>query len=197
MAKCRLNNDMSPPQLRIASTQLSQHRENAFTVCTTQKLSPSSSEPSDFFSLCHPAVPPRPMSPKYQHILDMSCPVSYPISYLRTPMPQPSISRPSNWCLEDSAENIREAVLPIWEGCLPDENVRESVEQNPVEVWPDTKYGGLCIVNSWNRTGLLHEHRNTLPSLDVVRKRLKRRADHTQDEGCDTRQAMEHKRMRS
>lgn len=145
---------------------------------------PITSDIAASFSPYHSSTPARPVSPKRQHMLDVSYPVSYPVSYLRTPLPQHLDLQVTRWKPQHDVDGFREAHIPIWEGCLPDDDVLESVELEHAEVLQNAEVSDMCAGSGQRIVDMGHfqEDSALAPTKREERQGLKRPADNGEDE---------------
>lgn len=195
MSTCNMNDAISWSHSRMDLNQLVLSH-NAEMRSIGQDRSPSSSHSSTSV-VFHHVAPQQPFSPKRQHIMDMSYPVSHPVSYMRTPLPLPIFRQPSRDRRQRAERG--EAVLSTWEGCLPEEDVVESVEIDHMEEWRRTGCDSMIAVASdFKRTATEMKpfgFDRVSPSRSIERKRLKRQVDE-QEEGFFEENVVKQKRSR-
>ncbi|KAL6703524.1 hypothetical protein ACN47E_009549 [Coniothyrium glycines] len=128
------------------------YRDNkGLSKSIAQYATPFSSASSDPSSLYSSATPVRPVSPKSKHTIDVSYPISYPISNMRTPLPSLSSMQHSQWNLAQPMDGIHKTTLPTWDACDPDDEARESVEIEAAKTTSIVIFRGVSVVGGWRQ----------------------------------------------
>lgn len=191
---------MSASQLEAENAQPSEQQAENPNLTNHGAAPPSSLSLESFSLYYYLATPFRPTSPKYQHIVNIACPVSYPVSYLRTPLPRPPFLHKSEQESRKSTDGIHDFVLPVWEGRLPDDDdVRESIEQQQPRIRANTVHGTVNATDAHLEVGLNCTGNRAIAPLrkNIQEQGLKRQASDTLDKDSEGIDATGRKRTRS